>query len=41
MTTTRPPLRPGTDAADALYKEQAKRDAEAAHRWLAQQVKTS
>lgn len=37
----RPPLRPGTDPADALYREQVKRDAEAAHRWLASQKKST
>lgn len=39
MTTTRPPLRPGTDAADALYKEQIRREVELAHKWLAAQGK--
>jgi hypothetical protein len=35
----RPPLRQGHDPAEALYKEQARRDAEIAHKWLAAQVK--
>lgn len=35
----RPPLRQGTDPAEHLYRDQVRRDAEAAHRWLAQQVK--
>lgn len=35
----RPPLRQGHDPAEALYREQARRDAEAAHKWLKSQVK--
>ncbi len=35
----RPPLRQGHDPAAELYREQARRDADAAHRWLAAQVK--
>jgi hypothetical protein len=41
VTTNRPPLRQGTDPADALYREQVRREVEAAHKWLAQQVKKS
>lgn len=37
--TPRPPLRQGTDPAEALYREQVRREVEAAHRWLAQQNK--
>jgi hypothetical protein len=36
---TRPPLRQGTDPADTLYREQVRRDADLAHKWLAAQVK--
>lgn len=35
----RPPLRQGHDPAAELYREQVKRDAELAHRWLTQQSK--
>jgi hypothetical protein len=37
--TTRPPLRQGTDPAAEIYREQVRREVEAAHRWLAKQVK--
>jgi len=33
----RPPLRQGADPAQALYREQVRRDVEAAHKWLQQQ----
>lgn len=35
--TPRPPLL-RTDPAEALYREQVRRDVEAAHKWLAAQV---
>jgi hypothetical protein len=38
---SRPPLRPGTDPADALYREQVRRDVERAHQWLASQVRSA
>lgn len=38
---TRPPLRQGTDPADAIYREQVRRDCERAHAYLASQVKKS
>jgi hypothetical protein len=38
---SRPPLRPGTDLADAIYRDQVRREVEAAHRWLAQQKKSA
>lgn len=39
--TSRPPLRQGTDPAEAIYREAVRREVEAAHKWLAQQVKKS
>jgi hypothetical protein len=36
--TPRPPLL-RVDPAETIYREQVRRDVEAAHKWLAQQVK--
>lgn len=35
----RPPLRQGTDPAEAIYREYVRQQVEFAHRWLAQQAK--